>query len=296
MYISVIAYLVEGMTRLVEDSSLLYDSLLWVKKYQRFLEFKEKQTDGTLEFKGDFKKLKLEHVSFMYPFSKVEVLYDLNLEFNAGEKIAIVGENGSGKSTLVKLLLRYYDSSKGQILLDETPLSMYRCASYRKYLSAAFQDFSRFKLSVVTNVSVLKKGPISKIKACLARVGLTILEADLQQNLSKEFDHGTELSRGQWQKIALARCLYKDSSLCFLDEPTSALDARSEQQMYQEFLAADTGQTILFVTHRMSAVHLAGRVLFLKNGTIAGFAPHAQLLQSDQTYRELYQLQKDAYK
>lgn len=81
-----------------------------------------------------------------------------------------------------------------------------------------------------------------------------------------------------------------------MDEPTSALDARSEQQMYQEFLAADTGQTILFVTHRMSAVHLAGRVLFLKNGTIAGFAPHAQLLQSDQTYRELYQLQKDAYK
>ena len=79
-------------------------------------------------------------------------------------------------------------------------------------------------------------------------------------------------------------------------EPTSALDARSEQQMYQEFLAADTGQTILFVTHRMSAVHLADRVLFLKNGTIAGFAPHAQLLRTDQTYRELYQLQKDAYK
>ena len=296
MYISVIAYLVEGMTRLVEDSSLLYDSLLWVKKYQRFLEFKEKQTDGTLEFKGDFKKLKLEHVSFTYPFSKVEVLHDLNLEFNAGEKIAIVGENGSGKSTLVKLLLRYYDPSKGQILLDETPLSMYQCASYRKYLSAAFQDFSRFKLSVAANISALKKGPISKIKACLARVGLTTLEADLQQNLSKEFDHGTELSGGQWQKIALARCLYKDSSLCFLDEPTSALDARSEQQMYQEFLAADTGQTILFVTHRMSAVHLADRVLFLKNGTIAGFAPHAQLLRTDQTYRELYQLQKDAYK
>ncbi len=245
MYISVIAYLVEGMTRLVEDSSLLYD---------------------------------------------------LNLEFNAGEKIAIVGENGSGKSTLVKLLLRYYDPSKGQILLDETPLSMYQCASYRKYLSAAFQDFSRFKLSVAANISALKKGPISKIKACLARVGLTTLEADLQQNLSKEFDHGTELSGGQWQKIALARCLYKDSSLCFLDEPTSALDARSEQQMYQEFLAADTGQTILFVTHRMSAVHLADRVLFLKNGTIAGFAPHAQLLRTDQTYRELYQLQKDAYK
>ena len=118
--------------------------------------------------------------------------------------------------------------TQGQILLDETPLSMYQCASYRKYLSAAFQDFSRFKLSVAANISALKKGPISKIKACLARVGLTTLEADLQQNLSKEFDHGTELSGGQWQKIALARCLYKDSSLCFLDEPTSALDARSE--------------------------------------------------------------------
>ena len=99
--------------------------------------------------------------------------------------------------------------------------------------------------------------------------------------------------RGQWQKIALARCLYKDGSLCFLDEPTSALDARSEQQMYQEFLAADTGQTILFVTHRMSAVHLADRVLFFEKWYYCWFLhPHAQLLRTDQTYRELYQLQK----
>lgn len=141
-----IAYLVEGMARLVEDASLLYDSLLWVKKYQHFLDFKETQNEGELEFSGDFKILKLEQVSFTYPFSTIEVLHQIDLEIKAGEKIAIVGENGSGKSTLVKLLLRYYDPSQGKILLNGTDLRKYRCESYRKQLSAAFQDFSCFKL------------------------------------------------------------------------------------------------------------------------------------------------------
>lgn len=295
LYISVIAYLVEGMARLVEDASLLYDSLLWVKKYQHFLDFKETQNEGELEFSGDFKTLKLEQVSFTYPFSTTEVLHQIDLEIKAGEKIAIVGENGSGKSTLVKLLLRYYDPSQGKILLNGTDLRKYRCESYRKQLSAAFQDFSCFKLDVVDNVSALAKTSPEKIKSCLKHVGLAELANDLQQNLSKEFDHGTELSGGQWQKIALARCLHKKGAVYFLDEPTSALDARSEQQMYQMFLTKDMTETVLFVTHRMSAVTLADRVLFLQAGKVAGLAPHTELLQTDPAYRELYQLQKEAY-
>lgn len=295
LYISVIAYLVEGMACLVADASLLYDSLLWVKKYQHFLDFKETQNEGELEFSGDFKTLKLEQVSFTYPFSTTEVLHQIDLEIKAGEKIAIVAENGSGKSTLVKLLLRYYDPSQGKILLNGTDLRKYRCESYRKQLSAAFQDFSCFKLDVVDNVSALAKTSPEKIKSCLKYVGLAELANDLQQNVSKESDHGTELSGGQWQKIALARCLHKKGAIYFLDEPTSALDARSEQQMYQMFLTKDMTETVLFVTHRMSAVTLADRVLFLQAGKVAGLAPHTELLQTDPAYRELYQLQKEAY-
>lgn len=295
LYISVIAYLVEGMARLVEDSSLLYDSLLWVEKYQHFLAFKEKQVSGTLDFSGDFERIRFENVSFTYPFSPTEVLSDLNFEIKAGEKIAIVGENGSGKSTLVKLLLRFYDPTKGHILLDETDLCEYRCESYRQKLSAAFQDFSRFKLSVQDNVSALAQTSDKKVQTCLEQVGFAELNDKLQQNLSKEFDHGLELSGGQWQKIALARCLHKKSVIYFLDEPTSALDARSEQEMYQTFLTKDQLQTVLFVTHRMSSVTLADRVLFLQAGKISGLASHEQLLQDNKDYRELYELQKNAY-
>lgn len=117
----------------------------------------------------------------------------------------------------------------------------------------------------------------------------------LKTILSREFEDRTELSGRQWQKVALARCLHRKSKLIFLDEPTAALDAKSEQELYQHFVNLKKDTTLLFVTHRMSAVNLADKVFFLKEGRTVAFGPHKDLLATEPSYRELYELQKQAY-
>ena len=152
--------------------------------------------------KEPIKQIKLEHVSFAYPFSKNEVLHDLNFKIKQGEKIAVVGENGSGKSTLIKLLLRLYDPSKGKIELNGNDLREFTLANYRQNLSATFQDYSKFKLSLADNVAVFRPGGNARIKAALKKAGLEALlkdkKIDLNAILNKEFANGTELSGGQW--------------------------------------------------------------------------------------------------
>lgn len=299
MYISVISYVSSSMARLVEDSSLLYDSLLWIKKYFNFLDYKDRFTAGSSNFPADYTELKVEHVSFTYPFSDAEVLHDVSFAVKKGEKIAVVGENGCGKSTLVKLLMRYYDPSAGQIKLDQTNIKDLAITDYHKHLSATFQDFSKFKLSLGENVSAAKAYDETDVKAALTKAGVDNLLTDkglaLNRPLAKDFAGGTDLSGGQWQKVALARDLYANGEIEFLDEPTAALDARSEAEIYQRFLQTNQGKTIFFVTHRLSAVKFADRVLFLAQGKVAGFDTHEQLMQQNSAYREMYNLQKDAY-
>lgn len=297
LYISVIASIIESMTNIVETTSLLYDSLLWVKKYEHFLDFKESATDGKLEFDADFEALIVKDLSFTYPFSTKEVLHQINFSVKKGERIAIVGENGSGKSTLVKLLLKLYPASSGTISFDEQKLRDLSAKSYWQKVTVAFQDFSHFKLSLQDNVTALEELPEATVKALLQEVTLP-LKAPLKLTtiLSREFEGGTELSGGQWQKVALARCLHRKSKLIFLDEPTAALDAKSEQELYRHFVELGKDTTLLFVTHRMSAVNLADKVLFLKDGRSVACGPHKELLATEPSYRELYELQKQAYR
>ncbi|NRN76482.1 putative multidrug resistance ABC transporter ATP-binding/permease protein YheI [Lactobacillus helveticus] len=267
MFISVIASVSSSLATLVEDSSLLYDSLLWVEKYNRFEKYHDNFQNGTQKIGDSIKQIKLSHVSFTYPFSNEEVLHDINFSISRGEKIAIVSENGSGKSTLIKLLMRFYDPSKGEIDLNGSDLKDYDIKNYRDNLSATFQDYSKFKLSLFENVSVFRRGNNDKVKSALNNAGLESLlkdkDIDLNTILSKEFAHGIELSGGQWQKIALARDIYSNAQVEFLDEPTAAIDAKSENEIYKHFLTKNKGKTIVFVTHRLSAVKYADKILFL---------------------------------
>lgn len=226
-------------------------------------------------------------------------MHDLNFQINQGEKIAVVGENGSGKSTLVKLLLRFYDPSKGKIELNGNDLREFALANYRQNLSVTFQDYSKFKLSLADNVAVFRPGNNEKIKSALKKAGLETLlkdkKIDLNAILSKEFANGTELSGGQWQRIALARDMYTNAQVELLDEPIAALDAKSENEIYQHFLRENEGKTIIFVTHRLSAVKYADKILFLQNGRVLGFDTHEKLIRSNADYRNMYNLQKEAY-
>ena len=299
MFVSVIASVSSSLATLVEDSSLLYDSLLWIEKYNRFEKYHDDFQSGSKQLNVPVSQIKLSHVSFTYPFSDEEVLHDVNFNINKGEKIAIVGENGSGKSTLIKLLMRFYDPSKGEVDLNGNNLKDYDIKTYRNKLSATFQDYSKFKLSLFENVSVFRHGNEDKVKDALKSAGLSTLLEDKDINLntilSKEFANGVELSGGQWQKIALARDIYSDAQVEFLDEPTAVIDAKSENEIYEHFLAKNKDKTIVFVTHRLSAVKYANKILFLQNGKVQGFDSHEALMKTNEDYRNMYNLQKEAY-
>lgn len=299
MFVSVIGYISTSMARVVEDSSLLYDSLLWIEKYFNFLGYQDDFKNGTQSFPDDFNDINVKNLSFTYPFSDTEILHNVSFSVKSGEKVAIVGENGSGKSTLVKLLMRFYDPTNGKISVDNYDLKDINIFDLHKNLSATFQDFSRFKLTLKENVITGYSFNKDRVNNVLKASGLGDLLANDHLNLNtilaKDFENGTDLSGGQWQKVALARDLYADGKIEFLDEPTAALDAKSEAEIYQRFLKENDEKTIFFVTHRLSAVRFADKVLFLDSGKISGFDTHTNLLHTNPKYKEMYDLQKDAY-
>lgn len=299
MFVSVIGYISTSMARVVEDSSLLYDSLLWIEKYFKFLEYQDNFENGSQNFPDDFDDINVKNLSFTYPFSDTEILHNVSFSVKSGEKIAVVGENGSGKSTLVKLLMRFYDPTNGKISVDNYDLKDFNIFDLHKNLSATFQDFSRFKLTLQENVITGYSFNKDRVNNVLKASGLGDLLANdhlnLNTMLAKDFKNGTDLSGGQWQKVAFARDLYADGKIEFLDEPTAALDAKSEAEIYQRFLKENDKKTIFFVTHRLSAVRFADKVLFLDGGKISGFDTHTNLLQTNPKYKEMYDLQKDAY-
>ena len=141
MFVSVIGYISTSMARVVEDSSLLYDSLLWIEKYFKFLEYQDNFENGSQNFPDDFDDINVKNLSFTYPFSDTEILHNVSFSVKSGEKIAVVGENGSGKSTLVKLLMRFYDPTNGKISVDNYDLKDFNIFDLHKNLSATFQDF-----------------------------------------------------------------------------------------------------------------------------------------------------------
>lgn len=299
MFVSVIGYISTSMARVVEDSSLLYDSLLWIEKYFNFLGYQDDFKNGTQSFPDDFNDINVKNLSFTYPFSDTEILHNVSFSVKSGEKVAIVGENGSGKSTLVKLLMRFYDPTNGKISVDNYDLKDINLFDLHKNLSATFQDFSRFKLTLKENVITGYSFNKDRVNNVLKAAGLGDLlvndHLNLNTMLAKDFENGTDLSGGQWQKVALARDLYADGKIEFLDEPTAALDAKSESEIYQRFLKENDKKTIFFVTHRLSAVRFADKVLFLDSGKISGFDTHTNLLHTNPKYKEMYDLQKDAY-
>lgn len=299
MFVSVIGYISTSMARVVEDSSLLYDSLLWIEKYFKFLEYQDNFENGSQNFPDDFDDINVKNLSFTYPFSDTEILHNVSFSVKSGEKIAVVGENGSGKSTLVKLLMRFYDPTNGKISVDNYDLKDFNIFDLHKNLSATFQDFSRFKLTLKENVITGYSFNKDRINNVLKASGLGDLLANdhlnLNTMLAKDFKNGTDLSGGQWQKVVLARDLYADGKIEFLDEPTAALDAKSEAEIYQRFLKENDNKTIFFVTHRLSAVRFADKVLFLDGGKVSGFDTHTNLLQINPKYKEMYDLQKNAY-
>ncbi|MDE7415966.1 MAG: ABC transporter ATP-binding protein/permease [Lachnospiraceae bacterium] len=236
-----------------------------------------------------------EQVSFRYPNASQNALEDISFHIGRGEHIAIVGENGSGKSTMIKLLGGIYDCSVGCIKINQKDSRICSKTSLYRKFTAVFQNFGKYAMTVDENIQLAEKNDADKLACVKNMKGLeSIQELSDASILSREFG-GTDLSGGQWQRIAIARARYRDGEIYLLDEPTSAIDPNEEKRLYDMFRMLTEGKTSVIVTHRMSAARLAEKIMVLKAGRLHGYGTHEELLSNCEEYRRLWSSQADIY-
>jgi ATP-binding cassette subfamily B protein len=286
--------------------SNITQSAMYLQDYFEFIDmdFSSDNPEQYREAPSEFNhSIHFDNVSFSYPQAEKMVLSSLTFDLKKGEKLALVGENGAGKTTLIKLLLRLYEPTGGQILMDGVPIREYRKEDYQKMLGAIFQDFVKYYLTAKINIAVGnidEEHNIDKIKDAavqsLANEVIESLPMGYDQGLGRRFKKGAELSGGQWQKIALARAYMSDAPIIILDEPTSALDARAESEVFQRFIGLTKDRTSIIISHRFSTVRMADRILVLQNGSILELGTHKELLANPKLYAELFELQAEGYR
>jgi ABC-type multidrug transport system fused ATPase/permease subunit len=220
------------------------------------------------------------------------VLENFDLTIPAGSSLAIVGRNGSGKTTLAKLLCRLYDPQDGAIEVDGTDLRTLDLDGWRRRITAVFQDYTRFELSLRENVAP-GGAPDDVVREALQAAGAADL-ASLDTVLNKGYEGGTDLSGGQWQRVALARAmaaLRLGAGVILLDEPTAHLDVRGEAEIFDRILEATRGRTTILVSHRFSTVRHADRICVVEQGRVVELGSHDELMALDGRYRRMFDLQ-----
>jgi ATP-binding cassette subfamily B protein len=243
-----------------------------------------------------------DHVSFQYPHEERVAIRDFTFSIEPGEHVAFVGANGAGKTTLVKLLCRLYDPSGGRITIDGTDLRDYPITDVRGMVSGIFQDFVKFQLSAKENIvmgvrssGVDDSAVIHAAKQAGVHEVIQRLPQGYDSLLGKLFDGGSELSIGEWQKVALARALLRDSQILVLDEPTSAMDAKAEAELFERFHELAQGRIAILISHRLSTVKMADRIFVVDEGQIVEQGTHDELMRRQGLYASLFLTQAQHY-
>ncbi len=284
----------------------IYQNNLFLSDFYEFLDLKPRVIEPlrSAPFPQPLKSgIVFDRVGFHYPNDNREVLKNVSLTIAPGETVALVGENGSGKTTLIKLLCRLYDPNAGKITIDGVDLRNYSTAALRHEIGIIFQDYSHYNLSAKENIwlgNIDLPADHDRIDFAAQQAGahevIRKLPEGYQTVLGYWFEKGTELSVGEWQKIALARAFLREAQLIVLDEPTSAIDARAEYEFFQKFRQLTRGRTVVLVSHRLSTVRMANRIYFMAGGTIAEAGTHDQLIQCGGAYARLYEMQAQNYR
>src|SRR5579872_802115 len=308
MYSGAVFYAGMAMRGLVQSASTLSTDIREARAFFDYLDYREPAAVGngiaTAQPRNG-EEWVVKHVSFSYPGRLGRALDDVSFTIHKNEKIAIVGLNGAGKTTLIKLLLRLMDPEHGTIMFRGTDLKDWDINAFRQGIGVVFQDFSRFKLSLYENIALaLKRGPavIEEDPAVFQAARLAQVDQIAQGAprgyhtlLSKEFQDGTDLSGGQWQKIALARGFARGSDVIILDEPNSSLDVKTEQAIFSQVLALARDKTAVIASHRLSLTRMVDRILVFDDGRLVENGSHNQLMARDGKYAEIYKTQAAMY-
>lgn len=295
--------MIQAITDLLASWDFLHINRTRMEEFFTYLDLPEKKKKGTIPVQkrrdGRF-LIEFRNVSFRYPGTKDYVLKNMNLRFEIGERVALVGANGSGKTTFVKLLCRLYDPTEGVILLNDVDIRKYRYEEYMRLFSVVFQDFQIFSFGLGEYIAGSSNVDSERALDAARRAGLSGLLSQMPDGLNtmigKDFSaQGFLISGGEAQRLAMARAIYKDAPFVILDEPTAALDPVAENEIYTRFHEIIGNKTALFISHRLSACHFAKEILVFENGNIVQRGSHQELHRIPGLYQRMWQAQAKYY-
>lgn len=287
-----------GLVQIIRTSGQYVNSFEFYDSYFGLSE----EEYGDVDVMPENFAIEFDRVSFTYPGTEKKILDELSFKIDSGEKVSIVGENGAGKSTIVKLLMGLFRPDSGRILIGGRPLESYSQSVRGRLFGAVFQDFNKYNITLGENVGVGHPEKINDQGAIVeamhkARVDsfLEGLPAGLDTLLGREFEGGTDVSGGQWQRIAIARAFMGKKPVQIMDEPTSQLDPIEESRIYSEFAEMTEGRTSVFITHRLASTRITDRILVIANGKVIQSGSHEELMEQGGLYADMFQVQRQWY-
>ncbi|MCI5905594.1 MAG: ABC transporter ATP-binding protein/permease [Oscillospiraceae bacterium] len=304
LYIGFATTFTSAMTGLLNSIGGYKQCSLQVDNFRSYMDLApDDESDCIPVPESDKYIFEFKNVSFKYSGQENYALKNLNLTLEPGKRLAVVGLNGAGKTTFIKLLLRLYDVTEGEILLNGTDIRRFKRNEYYRLFSPVFQNVEIFAFPMNENVSMDRPEDTDKKRAeeCLVKAGMAEKLASLEKGADTEllkviYDDGVDLSGGEKQKLALARALYKDAPVIVLDEPTAALDALAEYNLYKSFDEIIGDKSAVYISHRLSSTRFCDSIAMFKAGEMVEYGTHDELLAKKGAYAEMFEIQAQYYK
>ncbi len=295
-----------NLTGLVSSFVEIYENYIYVNDLIWFLNLKAKleYENGTAKIGSEPLTIAFKDVWFRYRRGKPSILKDMNFIIKPGEKIAIVGKNGAGKSTLIKLLARFYDPTKGEVLINGKSLKNYDITDWHDSLAILFQEFEKYPFSAHDTIGYGDIGRINareEIEEAAKKTNIDEfienLELKYKNPLDPQFEKGVSPSTGQWQRLGISRMLFRSRArILIMDEPTSNVDPEAEEKIFKELTTKVEGKILIFVTQRFSTVRMADRIFVVDKGRIIEAGTHEEMMKQKGSYARLFNLQAQGYK